>query len=154
MSPFRRVAGDKAGPTALGILIPPGPRTLVLVRPRALDWDLLLLQPGADGFWEMPRGEAAALAPEVQRSLEAAAADGGGRMELIPQASGAGYWVRAAVGRFTWLVCRRRPGQAYQAMTFATETDARAAAERLAAVLCPAAGGAQEIYFNTLHFTR
>jgi hypothetical protein len=154
MSPFRRVAGDKAGPTALGILIPPGLRTLVLVRPRAMDWDLLLLKPGGNGFWEMPRGDAAALTPEVQRSLEGAAADGGGRMELIPRAPGAGYWVRAAIGRFTWLVCRRRSGQAYQAMTFATEADARAAAERLGAVLCPAAAGEQEIYFNTLHFTR
>src|SRR5207302_3778230 len=42
MCPLRRVEDAHAGPHAVGILVPPGRRTVVIVRPRALIWDLLL----------------------------------------------------------------------------------------------------------------
>ncbi len=34
MGSFRRVEGEEAGPDALGILVPPGKRTFVILRPR------------------------------------------------------------------------------------------------------------------------
>jgi hypothetical protein len=154
MPSFRRVAGAKAGPTALGILIPPGQRTVVLVRPRALDWDLLLLKPGGDGFWEMTRGDAAAMVQKVHQALQECAAGDSGKIELVPRAEGAGYLVRVFVPPFTWLVCGRRPGQAYRPVAFADEQEAQTVADRLAEILCPGTPQEQEIYFNTLHFAR
>ena len=44
MSVFRRVDDDRAGPAAMGILVPPGRRTFLILRPRALAWDLILLR--------------------------------------------------------------------------------------------------------------
>ena len=41
MPAFRRVEPHQAGARALGILVPPGPKTVVILRPRGLDWDLL-----------------------------------------------------------------------------------------------------------------
>jgi hypothetical protein len=63
MSPLRRVFGERSGPTALGILVPPGRRTVLILRPRALAWDLLLTHPGpAAPFRELGRDEAEAAA--------------------------------------------------------------------------------------------
>jgi hypothetical protein len=53
---------------------------------------------------------------------------------------------------FVWIVCRRQPGQGYQPMNFATLQDASAAAEALAAVICPPADVNQTYYFNTQGF--
>ena len=80
MSPFRRVEGSQAGPSALGILLPPGRRTVVVVRPRGLDWDLLPLNPNENGgprFWEAARIEAQDVAQRLYRALEANSAEGG-----------------------------------------------------------------------------
>ena len=45
MNAFRLVEAEKAGPMALGILVPPGPRTLLILRPRVLkELDLLVVQ--------------------------------------------------------------------------------------------------------------
>jgi hypothetical protein len=41
MPAFCRVDAQRAGPAALGILVPPGDKTLVVLRPRGLEWDLL-----------------------------------------------------------------------------------------------------------------
>ena len=51
MAPFRHVEGNQAGPNALGILLPPGRRTLVVVRPRSLAWDLIPLNPTPGSKW-------------------------------------------------------------------------------------------------------
>src|SRR5262245_51091068 len=139
MPSFRRVEGDQAGPNALGILIPPGPRTLVIVRPRALDWDLLLLRSGLL-FWEIDAIATEIMMQRVQRALEECAGGGPGRIELVPLADGRGYFVRAATGSLTWVVCGRTPGRPYRPMLFPTEADARGAAACLDAVLCPSAG--------------
>src|SRR5713101_6464754 len=65
-SPFRQVEASGAGPEALGLLLPPGRRTLVLLRPRSLDWDLVPVRPDETAgpqtlFWEVDRNEGAKL---------------------------------------------------------------------------------------------
>ena len=69
MPAFRRVEGSQAGPSALGILVPPGARTLVILRPRALEWDLLPLQDRDEGFCEFDRETAAGIARGIQQAL-------------------------------------------------------------------------------------
>lgn len=152
MSPFRRVEGNQAGPSALGILLPPGRRTLVVVRPRSLDWDLLPLNPNENGgprFWEAARIEAQDVAQRLYRALEASAAEGGVRVDAI--AAEAGYEVRIAVGSFVLLLCGRIPGRPYEPHIFPTVSEALLAVERVATCLNPA-GNEQEVYLNTRNF--
>src|SRR5207248_2911214 len=117
MSSFRRVDGAEAGPDALGILVPPGRRTLVILRPRALDYDLIPLQSdGANGsgprLVDLDHREAPGLSQRLYRALEACAGGAAGRVEAV--AAGDGFWVRAEVGPFTLLACRRVPGEPYR----------------------------------------
>jgi hypothetical protein len=156
MSAFRRVEGARAGPAALGILVPPGRRTVVIVRPRGLDWDLLPLRadetPGTP-FHEVGVAEAADLGRELRRVFE----EGGDnpiRVEPLPAAGAVGYEIRAAIGSRSWVACPRTPGVPYRPAVFATLDEALAAAAALTAVLCPGEGVTQELYFNTHHFTR
>src|SRR5262245_34084116 len=71
MCPLRRVSDQQAGPGALGILLPPGERTVLIVRPRSLPLDLLLVQ-GAAGtaFRELTKTEAAGVALGFLTALE------------------------------------------------------------------------------------
>src|ERR1700683_1556260 len=73
MCPFRRVEGEQAGPSALGVLVPPSRRTVLILRPRTLGWDLVLAQPSG-GFREMNREEAEHAAHQVAAALEASMA--------------------------------------------------------------------------------
>ena len=154
MPPFRRVEDRKAGPTALGILVPPGPRTVLIVRPRPLDLDLLLVQ-GVAGtaFRELSREEAPAVAVAFYRALEAWSMGGPGHVGAAPGSEG-GYLIWLDVGDFALLVCARVPGQPYRPRVYAAEDEARAAADRLRTILHPAPGTTQEVYFNTRHFER
>jgi hypothetical protein len=159
MSAFRRVSGPEAGPGALGILVPPGRRTLVILRPRGLAWDLILAARGEDGgsdtaFEEVNHLEAPAVAQRVFQALEQWAEGGPGRVEMLPSTSLAGYEVRAEVGAFAMVVCRRDPGKPYEPMRFATREEAQDVADAIAAVLCPADRAGQEVYFNTRHFAQ
>jgi hypothetical protein len=153
MCAFRRVEDERAGPAALGILVPPGRRTFVILRPRALAWDLLLLRE-ADGtvFRDLSHDEAAMEAQRLYRGLEAWSAGGPGAVETVP-AEGGGLWLRVRVAAFTLLACPRTPGQPYRPLVL-TDAEALAAARGLAEVLCPPAGVEQELYFNGRHFTR
>lgn len=154
MPPFRRVEARHAGPQALGILIPPGRRTLVILRPRGLAWDLLPLRP-ADGpaaFCDFGRDEAVAVARAVHRALEAGP-EGDSPVQAAADPAGPGCLVRTEAGAFTWVACLRVPGQPYAPMRFADFDEARAAAARLAVVLWPAADAGQELYFNTQNFS-
>jgi hypothetical protein len=156
MPPFRRVEDCRAGPRALGILVPPGRRTVVILRPRALSWDLLALRPGeeastAAAFCDFGRDEAAGVARRVQRALEQAACAGGNLVEAVVAVRGYRVVVRAA--GYTWLACPRLPGQPYRAMDFATPDEAQGAAAHLAHYLCPHAEAGQEYYFNTQNFS-
>jgi hypothetical protein len=158
MAIFRRVDGAEAGPDALGILVPPGRRTLVILRPRALDHDLVPLQESAEdgppGFAEIDHKEAPGLSQRLYRALEAAAERGTGRVEAVAAVAAGGWWVRALAGPFTLLACRRLPGEAYQPAALPTGVEAAALAAKLAAILFPTADRNQELYFNTRHFSR
>jgi hypothetical protein len=155
MCALRRVADDRAGPDALGILLPPGARTVLIVRPRALAWDLLLID-GVAGtrFRELAKDEAPAVAAALFRALEAWGRGGHGLIDAVAAGDGRGYLVWADVGDFALVACARRPGQAYQPLVFTGRDEARAAAARLAEVLHPPAGREQEVYFNTRNFVR
>jgi hypothetical protein len=152
MPPFRRVEGSQAGPEAVGILIPPGRRTVLIVRPRALDWDLLPVPPlplnaARSPFWEVGHDQAEDLARRLGAALEE-----GARVEALAAADG--YEVRAAVGAYVLVACPRQPGQPYRTLRFATAGEAQQAAERIAGFLCPTANAGQELYFNARHFAR
>jgi hypothetical protein len=153
MGAFRRVEGGQAGPAALGILIPPGRRTFVILRPRALPWDLLLLRGGADGaFRELAHDEASAAAQSLYRALREAAGGPGRAEVVVERLAVAGCRVRATVGPFPLLACPRVPGQPYQALVCADQGAAQAVADALGAVLSPPEGVEQEVYFNTRFF--
>lgn len=159
MSPFQQIEASRAGRSALGILMPPGPRTLVILRPRALDWDLVPLRPdGEPGqpmqFWEVGREQGSVLVSELHRSLQEWAQGGLGRVEPVPAPGGAGYHVRIGVGRFVLLTCNRIPGAPYQPAVFEKVREALAAVERISAILCPDQSALQEIYFNVKSFRK
>lgn len=156
MCPLRRVEGDRAGPCALGLLVPPGPRTFLILRPRALAWDLVLLQgPEKGDFRVMSRAEAEAAARDLFGALEgwAGRSAAGGCLEDVSNPEG-GFFVRARVGPFVLLACPRRAGEPYRPAVFSDADAALEAAMQLRAVLCPARGVEQECYFNTRHFDR
>ncbi len=159
MPPFLHVEASQAGRSALGILMPPGARTLVILRPRSLDWDLVPVQPDGEPdqrtlFWEVNRDEGAKLVRELHGDLEEWAQGGLGRVEPVPAPGGAGYHVRVGVGRFVLITCARIPGVPYKPAVFDNVTKALAAAERIAAILCPPSDGRQEIYFNIDNFRK
>jgi hypothetical protein len=159
MSPFHRVEASQAGHSALGILMPLGPRTLIILRPRSLDWDLVPARPDGEPdprsiFWEINRDEGATLVTELHRNLEEWAGGGMGRVEPVPAPGGKGYHVRVGVGRFVLIVCDRLPGVPYKPAVFDSVSNALAASERISAVLFPASGKVQEIYFNTDNFRK
>jgi hypothetical protein len=163
--PFRVVAGDQAGPAALGILAPPGRRTILILRPRSLAWDLVLVptraclpgtagsQSGATTFRELGREEAEAAAEVLHQALEQWHSGGPGQVQPVP-ATDNGYLVRAAVGVVPLLACLRQPGEPYRPQVFASLEEARRAADAIRAVLCPAGDAEQELYFNHRHFAR
>ncbi len=146
MAAFRRVEADRAGPGALGILVPPSRRTFVILRPRALPWDLVLVRDagGAD-FRDLAHDEASATAQAIYRGLREGAV--GVEVVLFPE----GCWLRATVGPFELLACPRLPGLPYQPLV-CEEADARAHAGALEPILRPV--GEQELYFNTRFFDR
>jgi hypothetical protein len=158
MPPFCRVEDRRAGPTALGILVPPGLRTFVILRPRALEWDLLPVRSEAEeaatDFCDFGRDEAAGVARRVQRALEQAAQGVADPVLATARASGEGYWVVVRAGEWIWAACRRVPGQPYRVNVFASLESASEVAARLHRFLCPGADSAQEYYFNTQNFER
>src|SRR6266542_7121977 len=113
MPPFRRVEDRRASATALGILVPPGGRSLVILRPRALEWDLLPLRPDGAAFCEFGRDEAAGIARRVQRALEQGVGSDVSPVRTVARPSGDGYHVAVWAGELDWVVCRRVPGQPY-----------------------------------------
>jgi hypothetical protein len=150
---FRRVEDHRAGPRALGILVPPGRRTVVILRPRAVAWDFLALRPGAGSFCDFERDEAAGVARQVQRDLARGACEGVNPVEVAGPADN-GYRLCVRAGGLAWLACLRQPGRPYCPAVFATVEEARAAADRLAPFVFPAADADQEFYFNTQNFSR
>ncbi|MBI2803671.1 MAG: hypothetical protein HYX68_01645 [Planctomycetes bacterium] len=154
---FQRVDPRGAGGNALGILVPPGARTLVVLRPRALAFDLLPAQwdgshDHAPEFSSFSRDEAAGVARRVFAALELAVAAGINPVQTVGDARGERFQIWLRGDDFVWIACRRVPGQAYEPMTFATQAEATREAEKLAAMVWPALDARQEVYFNTQSF--
>jgi hypothetical protein len=148
MPAFRIVHGGRAGPAALGILVPPGDRTVVVVRPRALNVDLVMVGPGGEGFFEASRQAAGLEAQGLSQALQGDSV----RLRVVP--AGEGFHVQASVGRFLLIACSRIPGQAYRPQVFAAESEAQGTAEALHQVMCPPADAGQELYTNLSGFHR
>jgi hypothetical protein len=152
------VEDSQAGPHALGILVPPGRRTVVIVRPRALIWDLVVTQenPALAGspFQEWSQRDAADAAENLFRALEEWYSGGPGGIETRCCPTGESHWVKAHLGSFSLVACLRIPGQPYRPMHFKKRNEASEAAGALASVLFPAINCDQEVYFNTRHFER
>jgi hypothetical protein len=154
MSPLRRIEDHRAGPSALGILVPPGRRTFLILRPRSLCWDLLVLRAGAASvFREMPQKEANALALALYQALGDSSGKVEASVEEVAAPEGAGFQVRVRAGPFALRVCERLPGQPYRPLLFSDRVAAQAAAKQLLGILCPPDGIEQEVYLNTRHFT-
>ena len=155
---FTRVEPQHAGPTALGILVPHGAKTLVIVRPRALEWDLLPASWDGDRshppqFCVFTRDEAASAARRLVQALEAAVEKRVSPLESFGNMQGdrIQLWLRTEA--FVWIVCRRAPGEAYQPMIFLSQEEAAHAASRLTSFVWPAPETKQEYYFNTQNFS-
>lgn len=156
MPAFRRVEDQHAGPSAVGILVPPGQRTRIILRPRALPWDLLAIRledvkAASPAFCSFEREEAARLARQLKTALEqqVPSAD---LVTAHPNPWGEGEIAWLPCLGFLWLPCLRRPGQPYQGVQFATVEEAQEAARQITRYLCPGPDGNQEVYFNTQHF--
>src|SRR5687767_659835 len=133
MAAFRRVEDARAGAKAVGILVPPGVRTFVIVRPRGVKWDLLPTIADAEtpSFCHFEREEAAGIARNVLRSLQNLAETKESLRAGVRQVtSGFHAWLRLL--SFDWLLCPRNPGAAYQPLVF---SEALAAHGALANVL-------------------
>lgn len=156
MTALRRVFGDKAGPNALGILVPPGARTTLIIRPRALPWDLLPIAPSEDviRFCDFSAAEAEAAAEAFARTLEEQVTRGDSVCQTIPAPGSPGFCVRAVVGTFHLIACPRLVGQPYRPMVWDAFDVASDAAALVKNLFCPPAGTRQEIYFNSRHFAR
>jgi hypothetical protein len=155
---FHRVETRRAGPSALGILVPHGTTTLVIVRPRSLEWDLLPARWDGDAghapeFCTMPRTEAARAARHLLQALEDCAAAGTNPLQTCGDAAGTSFQIWLRTDAFVWIACRRTPGQAYRPVIFTNLDDAKHAAEAIAAIVWPAADVKQEYYFNTQNFS-
>ena len=155
---FHRVDSKYAGPSALGILVPHGTTTLVIVRPRALTWDLLPASwdgnsANAPQFCLFTRDEAASVARRLIAALEAAVEVGVNPVQTFGAAQGERLQIWLRTDEFVWIACRRAPGQAYQPMIFASPEEAVQEAETLSGFVWPAKEAKQEYYFNTQNFS-
>ena len=141
MGVFMRVEAEQAGPTALGILIPPARRTFVILRPRSMAFDLLLCRAADDPtFHALTHDEASAAAQSLYRGLR----DGLAWVE-------AREYLRAHVCSLSFVACARIAGEPYTPLVL-DPAEAESLAERLAGLLRPE--GEQQVYFNTRFFER
>lgn len=156
MPPFQRVEQNRAGASAVGILIPPGERTVVIVRPRALAWDLLpaRIENGVRSFCQFGRDEAARVARLLQQHLADAANAGSDSLAILSDPAAQSFHVGVQAGDFYWIACPRTPGQLYQPLQFSSAVEAETAALHLGKFVCPGRDANQEYYFNTQLFNR
>jgi hypothetical protein len=153
MSPFREVEDHNAGPSALGILVPPGRQTFVILRPRALPWDLVLTRDAqSTSFREIFRDEAPRAVQAIRRALECWSQGGPG--DLVSQPAHSGYWLRCTLGDFHFIACSRLPGKPYEPHSFTGTDQTQRAIDDMLAVLHPRPGAVQQIYSNTRHFEK
>ena len=158
MPPFRRVEARHAGNDALGILVPQGSRTVVILRPRSLPWDLLPVRwdgqaESRPDFCQFSRDEAAAVARRLPQELETSVARRVNPVETLGDPCGSTIQVWVRTEEFFLIVCHRAPGQSYEPVTFATRDEARSAGELLVPLVWPGDDANQEYYFNTQQFS-
>ncbi|HEV3235344.1 MAG TPA: hypothetical protein VGZ25_00050 [Gemmataceae bacterium] len=159
MCALRRVPDSLAGPRAVGILVPPGSKTVIILRPRTLPWDLLLLanreqQTPCFPFQEFSQPDAKRAASELlQALLKWSEGDVPGRVAAVAALDGSTHQVQAEIGRFNLIVCKRQPGQPYKPNEFTSVEDAQALAEILTAKLQATGSLDQEVYLNTCNFS-
>jgi hypothetical protein len=137
MKRYRRVEADTASESALGILVPPARQTFVILRPRALAWDLVLCRDEEDAsFRALAHDEASFAAQSIDKALR-----NGESPEVFQLLS----QVRLRLGDFVFVLCARVSGQPYVPLL---------AGESEAEVLRAAFVGdeEQELYFNLRHF--
>ncbi len=149
MCPMRQVQSDRAGPAALGILVPPGARTFLILRPRALAFDLVLLRPDEPAFHDLAPEEGQNAARQLVRALVDRSDN---RIETPTGPGSSGWRLRLTIGPFTLLACPREPGRPYRPLTLPDAATADAAAAALALLLAPADDVVQEVYTNTRYF--
>jgi len=159
MPAFRRVDAQRAGASALGILVPPGANTLVILRPRGLDWDLLPARWEGDArvpplFCQFGREEAAQVARRFYRILEEANLAGKNLIETFGNPLGHAFQVWIRTGEYVWVLCRRHPGKAYEPLLFTSQEEAENVGRLLDPFFRPEPDANQEYYFNTQNFTR
>lgn len=154
--PFRKVDARFAGSTALGILVPMGAKTLVVLRPRSLPWDfvptLCDAATGATAFPLFSREQAAIEARRVLKSLEASALAAASPVETACDTAETCFQVRIRTDAFVWLACHRAPGQSFRPIVFTCRAEAEAAAKQTEAIFFPTSDEVQDIYFNTQNF--
>ena len=159
MPTFQQVEPRHAGANALGILIPPGQRTVVILRPRGLDWDLLPARwegepSAAPLFSQFAQTEAGRVARRLQAALEQAVAEAKNPVETFGDSLARKFQVWVHTAEYVWIVCRRLPGRPYEPLVFTARGDAESAGRRLQPFFFPAPDANQEYYFNTMNFTR
>ncbi len=154
---FRRVEAKFAGPTAIGVLVPQGDRTLVVVRPLALKWDLLPARWDGDSeshpqFCSFSRDEAAGVARRFIEDLKKAREVGCFPVHSFgnEDIGDVGIWVRTS--DLVWIACERNPNHPYKPASFTTFAESREAGNALGHYVHPPIGEEQEYYFNTQNF--
>jgi hypothetical protein len=146
---MRQVPGDRAGPAALGVLVPPGARTFLILRPRQLAFDLVLLRPDEPAFHDLALQEGQVAARQLVRALVERADI---RIETPAGPGASGWRLQLTIGPFTLLACPREPGRPYRPWTLPDAASADAAAAALALLLTPGDDVVQEVYTNTRYF--
>ena len=126
----------------------------MILRVRALAWDLLPAPRLGAAFCEFSRDEAAAVARRVQLALADCARAHDDPMQTAALPRSTGFYVAATIADLVWLACPRRAGELYEPAVFSTRVDAERAAHALLPYLYPPADAEQEYYFNTQHFGR
>jgi hypothetical protein len=158
MSAIRLVEGDRAGPAAVGILVPPLRRTFLIVRPRSLSFDLLVLaEANGTAFREFDRDQASRAGEALFDTLGAWSSRGCIEESAVPPTADSapgGFHLRVHVGPFHLIACERRPGQPYMPLQFTDPACLRDAVTHLSRLLCPPPGVEQEFYLNTRNFQR
>lgn len=152
--PLKRVDARSASVCALGILVPPGTRTFVVLRPRSQAWDFLPVRwsgraGDAPEFASFDRDSAALVARQIAKTLEDRDRAGDSPLETLGHEPAYQVWIRDV--ELCWLLCERA-GQAYRPLSFATLAEARVAAEAMSPFVHPGANRVQDYYFNTQHF--
>ena len=150
--PLRRVDIRQAGSEAVGILVPPGQRTFVVVRPRGLSWDLLPVRWAGDpAAAPMPctftRDEAAAVARNLGKFLEHCDAHGISPVETLGRSPEFQVWLR--VDDLFWLMFAREARQTYRPLFHPSLDAAQAAARLVVDLILPGPSRTREYYFNT-----